>query len=1628
MLRFEKTNKKFGVEYMNTKEMVLKLLKENESEKTGGGLLLAMKMQGALKRLKRRLKKDRLDFVKRPKESMWIKENFPRLEQTMREDIGVVWRLRHIQRGKRFPRFFEVFNSLLSEDISQSRDELEDLFCLCNDDGKGLDYNDSLSLLVLFRSAAELSLCELFLLVFDDDYNNEDDKISKLFSLLDLLLSVSRERLLLCNKIEKTFLDENCGIYPTLSDKTKESYRRNLSKTARIRKLSQIDLAGEIVKKCNKNNEHIGTVLSDKAHGGLNYLMVLMFLTVSFAALLCLVSPVFLIFVIPIYYSTSLVLDKFFSKYFIEPFVLPQIKVEKVPDNCGVMTVVTTLLLNREENEKICEKLEKSYFSCGGKNVSFGILADLADSDESVEERDEQILENANYLIRKLREKYGDVFYFFVRQRVWSNSEERYIAPERKRGAVCSLASFLCGEDDDFSAFSIKPSLEKCKSIKYIVTLDADTNLGFDCIKELVGYALHPQNKPVFDEAKKCVTKGYGIFQPEVSTAIDSASKNYFTKIMCGHGGIDNYAFGGSNKNMSLYGQSFFCGKGLIEKNVFCEAFCKENVLKKERILSHDAVEGAILRCAFAQDVCFTDSYPSNTLSYFKRKHRWIRGDIQNIPFLFSKIDTADGQTRSSSHSIFSRFFMLQNVVNALVPVFCLIAIVTSLFCLEHTKALLITLALSNLILPFVNTVLAVPFFSLWQNVRRILYSKDLYTGIWTSFMQMLFSISALPKSAFVSFDASVRSIYRSVVSHKKMLEWTTFSQSDKEAEDGLLGFVKSNLVCAAFGAFVFLMTDNGILKITSLMWFCCPYFAYIYSESQNTAHKNDEKTKQKLIEYCGDMWKFFEENVSGDTCHLPPDNISFHNGIKPAGYTSPTNIGFYVLCLFVARKMGFIDSKQLEKRLLDTLSELQRIPKFNGLLYNWYDVKKAESLCPKYVSSVDIGNYLACLICAKNALLEFADEMKNAGIIEAHLERLIDVDITPLYDAERNLFYIGGTHKGDRLVLDKNHYDMLVSEARILSFIAIASKSVPVYHITCLSRPFAESNRHIGLASWSGTAFEYFLPEIFVKSKEGTLLYEANSFSYTCAKQSGADTRLGRVYGISESLYNQFDDVGGYKYFSFGTAKNALRVTDEKRIISPYSAFLFLPMSVKENMKNLENLSALGCYGKYGFYDSIDFENEGVVKCVMSHHIGMSMCAAANVVYEGVIREWFASDKRMNCALELLEEKIPYELRVKKISRKNYDISIPEPIIRERTEKAVRQNVPKQAEMLCAGESIYSTFYKLSLDKTILYGDETVARNEKLIFDEKFDLIKNSENVAVDNGIAAFTGSYNGEKYQVKMFCSAKESFKVILVKSKFAPCFVFDFDNNRNEEIGSGAVFIPQKNGIKYCFGIGMKTHECFGADYSVKENVTVHFEENIADPCEYVFCVGKCLVLDEISVIQSYVSNNLSHIIYESEQNNKALLSDFSKIPQPLKNALSSYGYDEKTEVLRYFTNTFDTDKAFLSVLLVFTEHCIDKKTVLERLKRWEEDWVLDLLSCLLFALYIDNGNDASVADKKMGSKTAYKVFLEKVFTLSKNQEKIKKHELLYKSSVQAFARCCERVGDIRMGQRVTELIND
>ncbi len=1072
----------------------------------------------------------------------------------------------------------------------------------------------------------------IVLVIFEKLYNDKNTEISLYENCLRTLQMLDNydymamfERI---SYIEQLLLDDKDSAFKNSDDTTKQIYRNNITRYAKKHRLTETEAARRMYKNAAILPEHR---IAKKMY---------FFAIYSFTALIFLLllkfnnyQPVPAIFcILPITEFSKYIVD-FIFRFYIPAISSFKLKLNTVPSDAKTLVVITTLLFGEKHDSDIFDRLERYYLAnrsaCLNGNVGFGVLGDLRDGEEIETKEDNEILSYATRRINFLNKKYNNNFYLFIRSRTHNSSENRYMGWERKRGAVIELVRRIRNMETSISTFIGDCSfLTGCK---YIITLDADTNLGLDTVNEMVGAMLHPQNKPVIKDG--IVIQGHAVMQPRMDISLDASGATPFTLMQTGGGGIDIYSSAVFDIYQSVFGEGIFCGKGIFDVDVFYDLI--NDTFPDNSVLSHDLLEGSFLRARYLGETALTDSCPKNPASSFDRLHRWIRGDIQAFAFVKKPI------------SNLSRYKLIDNLRRILVPVSSVSALISSLFYQENIAIAIMISALAYLILPFLITVII----SVRYMSRR--FFSRIIPDVWHSFFNMLYNISSLFHLAQISADAVIRSIYRMLISHKHMLEWVTASESDNLKRGGPVYYFVKMLFSVVAGSVFLFFAPLGIHKFIGFLWILLPFISYIISRPFiQLSLKATENQTEIIRNWAKDMWRYFEDLVQSCDNYLPPDNFQISPSETIAHRTSPTNIGLYMLSCLAARDFNFINDNNCFNRLKNICGTLEHMTKWNGHLFNWYDTRTLDVLSP-YVSTVDSGNLITSLIALKEGLKEFLAFMPEYAEIIVFIDRYISsVNFEPLYNKTKNLFHIG--YDAISGSCGEVYYDLFMSEVRTSCYYtaAIGAIQSPKEMWRKLRRPLISADGYIGLASWTGTMFEYFMPALLLPVKHGSMSWEALKFAFRVQR----NLTVKGLWGQSESGYYAFDSDMNYQYKAFGAARLGLKAGLENDfVISPYSSFLSMAISINYSVANLRRLESFGLYGKYGFFEAVDFTPSRVghghaqIRSYMSHHIGMSIIASANVCFNSIMRNRFMRNPHMACAAELLEERIPLNATIKK-------------------------------------------------------------------------------------------------------------------------------------------------------------------------------------------------------------------------------------------------------------------------------------------------------------------------------------------------------------------------------------------
>lgn len=1017
--------------------------------------------------------------------------------------------------------------------------------------------------------------------------------------------------------------------YELFSPETKASYRQALAHRARKHRESESEAAVRLASEAKEKGVPLGELLFPRkaAVGAILVWWGSFLLLLAAGVFLCAAAFgwLTLLLLLPLAEGISPVSDRIAALFRKEHAAL-RLALPSIPDRARTVVAVTALLQKHGDS---FERLERFYYLNREENLSFCLLADFPEANSPRTEEDGELLAEAKDTIDRLNAAHGERFFLLYREREELESGScrnrgnrgTYGGKERKRGAVGTLIRRLCGENAGLLHGTCPTG------VRYLLTLDADTELSPGIVRELLGVALHPVNRP------------FGVFQPAIQTELLSSYRTHFTRLISGSAGISFYERAAFDRNMSLYGEGIFCGKGLLDVERFRRCALE---LPEGKILSHDLPEGGLLRTLSVSDLPLLDSVPNNPASWYRRAHRWIRGDVQNLPLLFQ---------RRYPLSLVSRRQILCNLLRHLTPISALLALgAGAFFARGELQALVLFLAAySYLLLPFLAGCVS-DLLSGGPFLLRHAFTAGLSAAT-EAVLRLGNDICSACRSAFLSLDAFARSLWRMTVSHRRLLQWTTAAAG--ESGSGRLSvYLRQGLPGALTGCLLFLLGGASVYRLLGILFFLDPMVSYLLSlpllrggsaQSGECGFTLAEKDASFLRKHAADQWNFFADTVTRESHFLPPDNLQLSPSEEKAMRTSPTNIGLFLLSVLAALDLGLLDAKEAADRLERTLATVEGLPKFHGNLYNWYDLKTLAVLGEEFVSFVDSGNFVTSLLTLEQGLTEYGDAEERFSALAAQSRRLADeTDLSLFYDERKALFSLGWDSLHDRR--EPGCYDMLMSEARTASYYAVAAGIVPKKHWYTLCRTVAAEKGYIGMVSWSGTMFEYFMPQLFLPVYRNSFLQETLLFSVWAQRKAAR----GKPWGVSESAYYAFDGELHYRYRAHGIRTLALRrdVVGET-VISPYSTYLALALCPAAAIRNLHALEACGLYGKYGLYEAFDRtpgrSRDGVaVRSYMAHHMGMSLLAIANAVEDRIFVRRFMRDPRMKAAAGLLQEKLP--------------------------------------------------------------------------------------------------------------------------------------------------------------------------------------------------------------------------------------------------------------------------------------------------------------------------------------------------------------------------------------------------
>ncbi|PJJ27230.1 glucoamylase family protein [Lacrimispora celerecrescens] len=1229
--------------------------------------------------------------------------------------------------------------------------------------------------------------------------------------------------------LEQILSQDPDGVYPKMDLESRGMYRGVIVKLSHRYRLLEEKIAGDCLELAVQGREdlhcshHVGSYLLGKGYpilkakalgkpipqnikkrmnvSGFLYFLTMFLIIPAFCACLLYafwnlgglrnISRLVIIFlsVMPLLMGISIELTNFIFTRRMKVRKIPSLNyLEEIPEEAKTFVVMPVIVSSKEQGLGYMERLQKHYLANSQSNLYFALLLDFADSQDEFMDKD-QVIENALAArMKELNELYPSEqqrFSLFFRCRKWNKAENCYMGWERKRGKLEEFNNLLNGEEKENTTFSSIYCDDKLlPTFRYVITLDADTNLLRDNAAKLVGLIDHPLNKPVLDPAGQKVEEGYVIIQPSVRNHIVDKNGSRFAKIFGGESGLAHYGTVISDIYQDIFNKGIYTGKGIYDREAFHKVL--QNKVPENRILSHDLFESCYARTAFSSTVKIMDNFPTSVLSFTKREHRWLRGDWQLLPWLFLR-KNQDGKNLCT----LSKWKIFDNLRRSMVPLSKTLFVLFNLAWMPKAYYLWLPIVFFNDIFTLVILLLAVITQKLIRPKLALVYKcffRELATMLYRAFLE--FTIT--PYRAYVATDAIIRTMYRIFISKKNLLRWNTAEAVDASIVNTRRGYfitMWSSLLPAAALAIIFFMgyLNPAGMILTAIViadWCFASQIAYGISQPDKKLQlKNKAQNNELLLDTARRTWQFFKELSTKENNWLCPDNYQISMVEKVSDKTSPTNMGLQFLAILSARDLGFETLSATVEVVENLMETVQKMPKFNGHLYNWYHIGTLEVLNPAYISTVDSGNFLGHLVALKNGLLEQVDRpvypenflselriavensneeirirtgspagnelkpryqrigeliddiaqiqedlkdreltppedylwsrqlmnliastVKEAEALklkektyfsypslrsitsednkfaDSMMERiralsnkidciLTNVDFRFLFNEKRMLFHIG--YHVSSHTLDEGCYDLMASESALTSLLAIAMGEVPLKHWHKLGRPLTIVGGIPCFVSWSGTMFEYLMPNLVFKEYEDSVYAQTSRAAVLQHMKYAKEAEI--PWGISESQYYRFDLNSNYQYKAFGVPKIRLQpVRKNSMVVAPYATMLALDIAEEECMENLKRLKELGAYGTYGFYESVDFNVPNsveltpycIVKSYMAHHQGMNLAAINNYLNGGILRERFHGEMMIKATEVLLEEKRQSYLI--SIAKQGYTIKIGKPLFKE--------------------------------------------------------------------------------------------------------------------------------------------------------------------------------------------------------------------------------------------------------------------------------------------------------------------------------------------------------------------------
>jgi len=989
---------------------------------------------------------------------LWLRDNAQQLSssaRSVRDELGSLSHIPHVvsTKDELLPRVLAIAEAFFATTDSTFSDASFSTFCLAFEETTPLEYREIGALVPAMKLVLLEEIAAQGIRLVRGRANGETVKSPKRVTtfiriLQDVTQASWKDILELLIPFDKTLRKDPASAYASMDIESRNIYRERVSKIAQRSDRSELEVAEQALALAREANTrksidprirlrecHIGYYLIAEGTAllcervGFNptfgerlrtwlrthpddfLLFGIAFLTLAIitGAVWLLTpattSPLLVLFSILILLlpasQAAVQLMNYITTNLLPVASLPKLDFsEGIPDDCVTLVAIPTLLLNEKQVRGLVEDLEVRYLGNHDRNMHFALVSDLPDSDQPGKE-DSSLVDLCSELIEELNQRYAEKnegsFFLLHRHRVYNPREKGWMGWERKRGKLLDLNQLLREQSDSFPVkvgdFSILPN------VRFVITLDSDTELPRGSGHRMVGAMAHPLNQAIIDPVNNIVVAGYGILQPRVGVSVQSTARSRLAAIFAGETGLDPYTRAVSDVYQDLYGEGTFAGKGIYEVDTMFKVLNRR--FPRNSLLSHDLIEGAYARAGLTTDVIVIEDYPSHYSAYNRRKHRWLRGDWQIVEWLTDRVPDESGARVPNPISLISRWKILDNLRRSLVEPATFALLLFSWLVMD--RPILWTLA--TICLLFVPAWAEFAF-----GLTRAIMARQLrdvraaLSNLFATNFTVLLTLTLLAHQTLLSLDAVVRALVRRLVTRERMLEWETAAEAElgerRTPVDRYIDWMP--VLAIGLGLLLWFARPTSLLAAGPILvlWACSKRFAlWLNASPLETAPEITRADSWLLRKSALYIWRYFAEFSNEEQNWLVPDNIE-DEPRKIAASVSPTNVGLLLNARQVANEFGYLTVPEVVELTQKTLGTIVRLRKYRGHLLNWYDTRTLEAKPPFFISSVDSGNLLASLWTLHQGCLEglhkpLVSKSLASGLLD-HLSALVELRALP--------------------------------------------------------------------------------------------------------------------------------------------------------------------------------------------------------------------------------------------------------------------------------------------------------------------------------------------------------------------------------------------------------------------------------------------------------------------------------------------------------------------------------------------------------------------------------------------------------------------------------------------------------